>query len=95
MSNETDFSVTAITTEIHGGFMVTAHFLASGADRTQGLAIVTPKVSVARRLAAAMQDGAVFYGMELDTDVSGATFVSYRSNVRARTANADLKRLGY
>lgn len=49
----------------------------------------------ASRLVRAINDGAVFYDAEVETDINGQTYVSARCRVLCRYANADLKRLGY
>lgn len=50
---------------------------------------------LAERMAAAIDAQAVFYDLEILTDVGGKTFVSARSRVLGRIMNADLRRLGF
>lgn len=50
---------------------------------------------LAERLVAAINAGVVFGNPELRTDVNGRTYVSADVKVLGRTANADLKRLGF
>lgn len=66
-------------------------------DRTAGGGwLFGPKHQrLAERLVAAINDGAVHGTPELRTDVNGKTYVHASSKVLGRSANADLKRLGY
>lgn len=50
---------------------------------------------LAIRLATAITAGVVFTAPEIKRDVNGRTYVSARSQVLGRRANADLKRLGF
>ncbi len=64
-------------------------------DRPEGSGYVVKDRRMAERLKAAMLAGAIFYNVEVKTDVNGATFVSASSHVLARMMNADLRRLGF
>lgn len=64
-------------------------------DRADGMGCILDSKATAERLVAAINAGAVFGTAELHTDVNGRTFVHAARKVRGRTANADLKRLGY
>ena len=61
--------------------------------RVDGYLIKTERL--AGRLARAMLAGVVYVDTEVTTDVDGETYVTSRSTVLARMANADLRRLGY
>jgi hypothetical protein len=66
----------------------------SGVDRGDASGIVVP-AKVAPRLVAAMRAGVVYGEPTILTSKGGTTFVSATCHVMGRTANADLKRLGY
>ena len=51
--------------------------------------------TLAYRLQLAIEDGAVFDEVEVNTDINGNTYVSTYLNIRMRCANADLKSIGY
>lgn len=62
-------------------------------SETHGYVVTTP--ALAKRLAAAIEAGAVFHDFEVRTDVNGKTFLGYSSRVLGRMMNADLRRLGF
>jgi hypothetical protein len=64
-------------------------------DRTDGGGWVLGNKATAVRLVAAVNAGVVFGTPELLTDVNGRTYVHAANGVHGRTANADLKRLGF
>jgi hypothetical protein len=67
-----------------------------GVDRKYTGGFILGSLRTAMRLAQAIADGAVYYDHEIRPTIgTGETFVSARSRVMARYANADLKRLGY
>jgi hypothetical protein len=75
------------------GWKVTA--TTTGLDRADVLGWVVTNRSVADRLAAAVNAGAVFTDAEVRTDVNGQTYLSATTRVHARRANADLRRIGF
>jgi hypothetical protein len=70
-------------------------FWSGDVDRPEGVGYAVSNMHLAERMKTAMLAGAVFYDAEVRTDVNGKTYVSSRSRVLGRQANADLRRLGY
>lgn len=64
-------------------------------DRPEGAGIVVQKAIVARRLVAAVRAGVVHVDAKVLRDTNDKTYVCATSRVHARTANADLIRLGF
>lgn len=100
MTTATRLIPTARVTSDADGWSVTVDWASS-----DGTVIDRPNVGgwgfgpkhqrLAERLAAAINAGVVFGTPELRTDINGKTFVNAPSKVLGRTANADLKRLGF
>ena len=76
-----------------GLFVVYA--LWSSVDRPRGVGIVVRTRKLAERLQRAVQAGVAITVDRVMRDVKGNTYVQENRVVRARTLNADLKRLGY
>lgn len=76
-----------------GGFRVVVSWPGVDRPRTGGFVLGNP--ITARRLAAAINAGAVYSDPEIRMDVDGKTYVRASSRVLGRTASADLKRLGF
>lgn len=56
---------------------------------------VLPNKRTAERLAQAINAGVVHEDIHIRTDINGKTFVAATELVSGRTANADLRRLGF
>lgn len=67
----------------------------TGVDRPDGIGYALPNKLTALRLKAALETGKLFKGLEIKTDIYGKTYAAYQMTVRARTAAADLRRLGF
>ena len=66
-----------------------------GVDRPDVGGFAIRRASVAARLARAIKAGAVYFDAEVRRDVNGRSYVSAKSRVLGRRANADLRKLGY
>ncbi len=70
-----------------------------GVDRPQGYGMGFPNTPAGRRLAERyrryLKSGEAFPGLHVKTDVNGKTYAFYSLTILGRTANADLKRLGF
>ena len=60
-----------------------------------GFGLKKTHMALAKRFVLAIHAGVIFSEIEIRTDVHGKTYVNSRCNVRCRTLNADLKRLGF
>lgn len=66
-----------------------------GVDRKQGHGISVTKMAHASRLKRAIEAGAVFTEAQIKTDMNGQTYIDAKCNVRGRSLNSDLKKLGF
>lgn len=85
----------AIIDNADGIFEVVGMWGGAALDRPAGTGYAVRGRRLAERLAQAMRDGKVFRDAEVKVDMNGKTYVSANSNVLGRTANADLRRMGY
>lgn len=93
-----DPSLIALTSAVSPhefGFLVNTTVSGIDLDRPNLGGFVVRSEAVARRLARAVEDGAVWNIEGIRTDIYGKTYIAATSNVLARMANADLRRLGY
>ena len=65
------------------------------ADRRGTTGFIVRGLPLARRLQQAIAAGAVFADPQVATDIHGNTYVTSRSLILSRRANADLRRLGF
>lgn len=86
---------TEIVGDGRGKYTVWPYVTNVNVDRPQGVGYGGLSLTLARRMAVAIKAGAVFYDHTLRVDVNGNTYVNASTRVLGRTANADLKRLGY
>lgn len=63
--------------------------------RLTGFVMSFRKRKLAERLKLAIEAGVVFADPRVSTDVNGRTYLACTSMVHGKTANADLKRLGF
>lgn len=83
----------SITKDDELGFVVRP--LWSSVDRPEGAGIIARTEKLAQRLAAAIRAGAAVRAEGIARDVHGKTFAHQSFNVRSRTLNSDLTRLGF
>lgn len=87
-----------VTPDPDYGWRVSVRWTANGPerlDRTDGHGYAVRTRALADRLARAIDAGVVFYDLGIAVDVNGQTYVSSRSHVLGRYANADLRKLGF
>lgn len=87
----------AIVQKVLNGVLVSVVWTSSEIelDRPNCFSFVVRDQALAQRLARAVDAGAVFFAPTVCRDVYGQTYVNATSRVLVRTANADLRRLGF
>jgi hypothetical protein len=63
--------------------------------RVYGFNFSERQIELVKRIKKAINTGAMFYDMSVQTDRQGKTYVIATTRVLGGTADADLKRLGY
>jgi hypothetical protein len=86
-----------VTKSLDGtGFTVWADVVTPVVDRPTTYGITVRSAALAGRIAACIDDQKAFGpAAELRADINGQTYISHSAKILGRTANADLRRLGY
>lgn len=89
------YRVEIVVTQTEIGVYPYAEGIPLDRRRMIGFVMSFRKRKLAERLKLAIEAGVVFTDLSVATDVNGRTYLACNRTVQARTANADLKRLGF